>query len=163
MERKHPEPPSTASTLQEEPEVTAKRAKLVLKPPKFLTAKQKGVERESFSSLLEAALQLETAEDVLQRLLELLNAHKLGTLLEQQEVWSSEEVGRCIGSIAKLAKTYREDVNVCCLLVHVVEMFGVRLSCCSSDGLLPKNFQLFALSLADHGMGPMRAQSLQVS
>lgn len=153
MERKRVEPSTSADTVQEGPGVTSKRAKLVLKPPKFLTAKQKQVERESFSSLLDGTLQLESAEDVLQRLLELLNARKLGTVLEQQEVWSSEEVGRCIASIGKLAKSYREDINVCCLLVHIVEMFGASLRCSSSDELLPKNFQLFVLSLLDHGTG----------
>lgn len=160
MERKGPKPPFTADTLQEGSEAGPKRAKLVLKPPKFLTAKQKKqAERESFSSLLEAAQQLETAEDVLQRFLELLSAHKLDALLEQQQVWSAEEVVRCIANIGKLAKTYREDMNICCLLVHIVEMFGVRVRCTSSDGILPKNFQLFALSLVDHGKP---TQSFQV-
>lgn len=150
MERKRQKPPVTAGTLQEGPEVTAKHAKLVLKPPKFITAKQKRGDLETFSSVLDAALQLETAGDVLQRLLDLLNSHKLGSLLEQQEVWPAEEVGKCIGTIGKLAKTYREDVCVCCVLVHIVEMFGAALRS-SYDGVLPKSFQLFALSLVDHG------------
>lgn len=152
MERKRQKPPVTAETTLEGPQVTAKHAKLVLKPPKFITAKQKrSDDLENFASVLEATLQLETAEDVLQRLLDLLNSHKLSILLEQQEEWSGEEVGRCIGSIGKLAKTYRNDVSTCCVLVNVVELFGARLRSSNAEGLLPKSFQLFALSLVDHG------------
>lgn len=151
-ERKRQKPPVAADTVLEGPQVTTKHAKLVLKPPKFITAKLKrGSDQDNFSSLLEATLQLETAEDVLQRLLDLLNSHKLATLLEQQEAWSGEEVARCIASIGKLAKMYRDNVSTCCVLVHIVELFGAKLRSSSSDSLLPKNFQLFALSLVDHG------------
>lgn len=150
MERKRSEPPVTVDTLQEGPPITAKHAKLVLKPPKFITAKQRQDDGETFCSLLEATLQLETAEDVLQRLLDVLNSHKLATLLDQQETWPAEEVARCIGSIGKLAKMHREDVCVCCVLVYIVEMFGVRLRS-SSSGVMSKSFHLFALSLVDHG------------
>lgn len=148
MERKRPEYPIPAGTVQEGPPV--KHAKLVLKPPKFLTAAKPQHQGEALSSLLEGALELETSEDVLGRLLELLNSHKLETLLEEQESWPPEEVGKCIGCLGKLAKTYREQVSVCCVLVHIVELLGTRLGACS-DGLLPKNYQLFALSLVDHG------------
>lgn len=150
MERKRQKPSPSADTLQEAP--ATKHAKLVLKPPKFLTAKAKETEPEAVSSLLERVCELETAEDVLEHLLGLLDSHALDFLMEQQwkGAWSQEEVGRCIGNIGKLAKTYREDVCVCCVLVHVVEMLGVKLSG-ESEGLLPKNFQLFALSLLDHG------------
>ena len=152
MERKRQKPLVAAETALEGPKVTAKHAKLVLKPPKFITDKQKpSGDLENFSSVLDASLQLETAEDVLQRILELLNSQKLSTLLSQQEVWSGEEVGRCVGTIGKLAKTYRSDINVCCVLVNVVELFGARLRSSNAEGLLPKSFQLFALSLIDHG------------
>jgi hypothetical protein len=152
MERKRQKPPVASDTVVEGLQVTAKHAKLVLKPPKFITSKQKTHgDQEDFNSVLEATLQLETAEDVLQRLMELLNSRKLATLLERQEVWSGEEIGRCISSLGKLAKTYREDVSMCCVLVQVVELFGARLRGGSLDGLLPRNFQIFALSLVDHG------------
>ena len=152
MERKRQRSSAPADTLQEAAAST-KHAKLVLKPPKFLTSKPKESEPQTVSSLLEQVSELETAEDVLEHLLGLLDSHALEFLMEQQRqgVWSQEEVGRCIGSIGKLAKLYRGDVCVCCVLVHVVEMLGVKLSG-ESEGLLPKNFQLFALSLLDHGM-----------
>lgn len=151
MDRKRPRPPAPAGTLQEAPPA-AKHAKLVLKPPKFITSKLKEPEPQAVSALLESVNDLETAEDVLERLLGLLGSHALQSLLERQRqgVWSQEEVGKCIGSIGKLAKTYRGDVCVCCVLVHVVEMLGVALSG-DAEGLLPKNFQVFALSLLDHG------------
>ncbi len=150
MEKKRQRPSAPTDILQEVPAVT-KYAKLVLKPPKFITSKQKE-EPKTVSSLLEHVTELETAEDVLEHLLGLLDSHALEFLMEQQRqgVWSQEEVGRCVGSIGKLAKMHRGDVCVCCVLVHVVEMLGVRLSG-DSEGLLPKNFQLFALSLLDHG------------
>lgn len=148
LERKRAEHPISTDTAQEGPPV--KHAKLVLKPPKFLTATKPQHQGETLSSLLESTLELETSEDVLNHLLELLNSHKLETLLEEQEGWSPEEVGKCIACLGKLAKTFREQVSVCCVLVHMVELFGTRLGACS-DGLLPKNYQLFALSLVDHG------------
>lgn len=151
-ERKRQKPPVATDTALEGSQVTTKHAKLVLKPPKFITAKLKrGSNLENFDSVLEATLQLETAEDVLQRLLDLLNSRKLAALLEKQEAWSGEEVARCIASIGKLAKMHRDNVSMCCVLVHIVELFGARLRSGSSDSLLPKNFQLFALSLIDHG------------
>lgn len=149
MEKKRRKPPAPVDTLQEGPTV-AKQAKLVLKPPKFITEKQKQNDPQTISSVLEAVMELETAEDVLEHLLGLLDSYKLQVLLEQQQNWPQEEVGRCIASIGKLAKTYREDVCVCRILVCVVELFGMRLRS-SSKGVLPKNFQLFVLSLVDHG------------
>ncbi len=152
METGQQKAPVPVDTLQEGAQVATKRAKLVLKPPKFITSQRKpSCDRETFCSALEATLKLETAEDVLQRLLELLNAHKLESLLEQRGgAWSTEEVGLCIASIGKLAKNYREDVCVCCMLVHIVEMFGMRLTN-SSECNLQKNFHPFVLTLVDHG------------
>lgn len=153
MDRKRPRLPSPVNTLQQEEPKPPKHAKLVLKPPKFITSKlrqEDTVPTTTTSSLLEDILQLETAEQVLEQLLVLLDSCKLELLLEQQGALSPDQVTRCVGNIGKLAKTYREDVSVCCVLVHVVEVFGSKLKS-SSEGLLPRNFQLFVLSLVDHG------------
>lgn len=149
MERKRPKPPSPIITKQDEPTVP-KHAKLVLKPPKFITSKLKDDVLPTISTLLEDIMQLETAEEVLEHLLELLDSCKLEFLLEIQGALSPDQVGKCIGTIGKLAKKHREDVCVCCVLVHVVEVFGMKLKS-TSEGHLPKNFQLFVLSLVDHG------------
>jgi len=150
MDRKRQKAPDPVETLQERP-IVAKQAKLVLKPPKFITERQKQEEPVSASSVLDDTLQLENAEVVVDHLLELLNSHKLEHVLKGQVKWTPEEVSRCIGSIGKLAKMYRQDVSLCCVLVHVVEKFGLVLRDNSDEDLLPKNFQLFVLSLADHG------------
>ena len=149
MERKRPKPPSPVNTQQEEP-TPPKHAKLVLKPPKFITSKLKDAPQANINSLLEDILQLETAEDVLEQLLGLLDSCKLELLLEQQGLLNSEEVAKCIGTVGKLAKLYRGDVCVCCVLVHVVEVCSMKLRS-SSEGYLPKSLQLFVLSLIDHG------------
>lgn len=149
MERKRPKPPSPVLTKQEEP-TAPKHAKLVLKPPKFVTSKVKEDVPPSISTLLEDIVQLETAEEVLEHLLELLDSHKLESLLERQSTLSPDQVSKCIGAVGKLAKMYRGDVCVCCVLVHVVEVLGMKLKS-TSEGHLPKNFQLFVLSLVDHG------------
>lgn len=157
MDGKRQKVPTSVETIQEGPTVT-KHPKLVLKPPKFITDRQKQDDLPTVSSILEDTLQLETAEDVVERLLRLLDSHKLESVLEQQGTWSPEEMGKCIGNIGKLAKTYRGDVSVCCVLVHVVEIFGMKLKSSSDGDCLPKNFQLFVLSLVDHGEYMCRVQ-----
>lgn len=148
-ERKRSKPPSPASTQLEEP-TAPKHAKLVLKPPKFITSKAKQEPPPSISALLEAVLQLETGEQVLEQLLALLDSRRLESLLEQQGLLSPEQVSKCVGMVSRLAKTYREDVCLCCVLVHLLEVLGSRMRS-SSEGRLPKAFQLFLLSLVDHG------------
>lgn len=140
--------PTTVETLQESG-ATTKHPKLVLKPPKFITARQTQHEAENISTILENVLELETAELVLEYMLELIDTCKLETVVGQQSVWSSEEVAKCISVVGKIAKAYRSDTAICCVLVHVLEILAAKLRS-SSEGVLPKNLQLFALSLVDH-------------
>ena len=150
MERKRQKPTSSIETVQEGGTVP-KQQKLVLKPPSFITAKQRPhYESQTISSILESVLELETSEFVLEHLLQLIESHRLDMILEWRGTWSTEEVSMCISTLGKLAKTHREDIAVCCVLVHVVEILAAKLKS-ESEGVLPKILQTFALTLLDHG------------
>ena len=117
----------------------------------FITAKQRPhYESQTISSILESVLELETSEFVLEHLLQLIESHRLDMILEWRGTWSTEEVSMCISTLGKLAKTHREDIAVCCVLVHVVEILAAKLKS-ESEGVLPKILQTFALTLLDHG------------
>ena len=155
MERKRQRPAASADSLQQEGPLvdgrSTKHPKLILKPPKFLTAKQRKHEsRQELSSLLENMLDLESAAEVVEHLLRLMDTCRIEGKEDGKEMRSTEEIAKCLSALTKLAKTHREDISVYCVLVHALEMlvvhWRVQLRAC-----LPKNLQSFVLSLMDHG------------
>lgn len=167
MDRKRQRPAASAENLQqqqlEEPPVEArstKYPKLILKPPKFLTAKQRRHEpRQEFSSLLEDMLDLETGEEVVEHLLRLMDTCRVqgtedrvqgGGEDSSEGMNFTEEISKCLSALVKLAKSHRENISVCCVLVHALELLVVHWKV-RLGGSLPKNVQTFVLSLLDHG------------
>ena len=153
MERKRPRPSSTSETeVQQLQDPAAKHPKLILKPPDFLTTRQRQHEASrEISHYVEAMLSLETAEEVSEHFLRLIEICKEG---ENEVNWTavtSEEISKCLSALGKLAKCHRDVVSLCCVLMHAVEVF-VAHWISSLGGSLPKNVQTFVLSLLDHGM-----------
>ena len=149
MDRKRQRAPSSEIILQQ-PESTSKHPKLTLKPPDFLTSKQKQHEtRKELSQHLETMLGLETQEEVTEHLLRLIELYK-GKVKTSVTNETGEEISKCLSALGKLAKCHKEVISVCCVLVHGVEVF-VHHWRDRMAGSLPKNVQSFILSLLDHG------------
>ncbi len=150
METKRPRSPTLVETLQEGAPPT-KQSKLVLKPPKFITdKKQKLPPAPTVSSTLESVLEYETAEQILESLISLIDSNKLQILLAGRRKWPSEEGSKCLSVVGRLAKAHRGDIAICCVLVRVLEVLALEMEG-ESEGIVPKNFQMFVLSLVDHG------------
>lgn len=106
-------------------------------------------------------LELETAEEVTEHLLRLMDTCGLEQREHKEGTMSTEEIGRCLPVLGKLAKSHRDNISVCCVLVHALEVLVVHWSD-MLGGSLPKNVQSFVLSLLDHGKPGARAMVFSV-
>jgi len=155
MDRKRPRSPSSEIILQQPSESTSKHPKLTLKPPDFLTAKRKQHEtRKELSQHLESVLSLETPEEVTEQLLKLIELYK-GEVETNTNTEVGEEISKCLSALGKLAKSHKDVISVCCVLVHGLEVFVDHWRA-RTVGSLPKNVQSFILSLLDHGKASYR-------
>ena len=124
-----------------------KQTKLVLKPPKFITeAKVKKPKLQAFSSLLEGALQLETAEEVLEQLLQ-VNGQSEPVLSRAGEA----DMTSSIKLIGKLWKKFESSVSVCCVLVRTLVLVTRRAKGFTKEAGLHGNVQTLSLSMIEHG------------
>ena len=125
-----------------------KQAKLVLKPPKFITeaAAKKPIPVQSFSSLLEGVLELETAEEALEQLLK-INEQSEPVLSRAGE----KDVSSSLKIIGKLWKKLESSVAVCSVLVRTLVLVTRRVNEITGDTGLHGNVQSLCLSMADHG------------
>ena len=128
MERKR-KASQKQSTVVEEGE--PKSLKLVLKVPK-----QAGLKKPTPASLLEDCVQLETADEVLDQLLQISESH-LQML--------AETCDNSVDILQRMWEKWRTDVPVCSLLVHHLAQLAVAAR------QLPMCVQEFALSLMEHG------------
>ena len=124
-----------------------KQAKLVLKPPKFITeAAAKKPTLQSFSSLLEGVLELETAEEALEQLLKINEqSEPILSRAGEKDVLSSLKI------IGKLWKKLESSVAVCSVLVRTLVLVARRVNESTGDTGLHGNVQSLCLSMADHG------------
>lgn len=124
-----------------------KQAKLVLKPPQFITeAKAKKLIVQSFSSLLEAVLELETQDEALEQLLQ-INERNEAVLnrAEEADMTSSVKV------IGKLWKKLESSVPVCSVLVRTLVLIARRVKEFPRETGLHGSVQTLGLSMAEHG------------
>ena len=126
-----------------------KQAKLVLKPPKFITeAKAKKPSTvQSFSSLLEAVLELETQDEALEQLLKINEQNEaVVSRAGETDMTSSVKV------ISKLWKKLEPSVPVCTVLVRTLVLVARRVKEFPYEAGLHGSVQTLGLSMADHGM-----------
>ena len=127
---------------------TQKRAKLVLKPPKFITEAKKATKPQvqSFSSLLEGVLELETPDEALEQLLKVNEQSEpvLGRV-EESDMMSSFKV------IGKLWTKLESNVQVCCVLVRTLVLVARRAREYSRETSLHEKLQMLSLSMVEHG------------
>ena len=122
-----------------------KQAKLVLKPPKFITeAKAKKPKVQSFSSLLEGLLELETADDVLEQLLQVNNERSESVLGRAGE----EDMTSSLKLIGKLWNKLESSVTVCSVLVRTLVLVARKAKEYTN---LHGSMQTLALSMVEHG------------
>jgi hypothetical protein len=125
-----------------------KQAKLVLKPPKFITeakAKKPAVQA-SFSSLLEAVLELETHDDALEQLLQ-INKQNEAVLSRAGEA----DMTSSVKIIGKLWKKLESSVPVCSVLVRTLVLVARRVKEFAYEMGLHGSIQTLGLSMAEHG------------
>ena len=163
MERKRQRSDAFPDTVQLEQQLegasvegpSTRRPKLILKPPKFLTSNDEP--QQDLDSLLEKMLDLDTAVEVLEHLLRLMDTHKVERRenSNREEMVSTEVISKSLSALGKLAKSYREEISLCCVLVHTLEMLATHWREVLG-GSIPKNLQSFVLSLLDHGEQKLR-------
>lgn len=125
-----------------------KQAKLVLKPPKFITEAKakKPTAQPSFSSLLEAVLELETHDEALEQLLQ-INKQNDAVLsrAEEADMTSSVKV------ISRLWKKLESSIPVCTVLVRTLVLVARRVREFAYEVGLHGSIQTLGLSMAEHG------------
>lgn len=124
-----------------------KQTKLVLKPPKFITeAKAKKPSLQSFTSLLEGVLELETADEALEQLLQ-INEQSDPVLSRAGE----KDISSSLKIVSKLWKKMETSAAVCTVLVRTLVLIARRVNECTNDAGVHGNVQSLSLSMADHG------------
>ena len=124
-----------------------KQAKLVLKPPKFITeAKAKKPTVQSFSSLLETVLELETQDEALEQLLQ-INKQNEAVLSRAGEA----DMTSSVKVIGKLWKKLESSVPVCTVLVRTLVLVTRRVKEFTYEAGLHGSVQALGLSMAEHG------------
>ena len=142
-------PPTSIEVAGAEPSPdTQKQAKLVLKPPKFITEAQKPEKPQfqRFSSLLEGVLELETPDEALEQLLKIneQSAPVLGRV-EESDMMSSFKV------IGKLWTKLESNVQVCSVLVRTLILVARRAKEYARETSLHEKVQTLSLSMMEHG------------
>ena len=142
------ERPSTSTEVAGSgPSSAQKHAKLVLKPPKFITeAKAKKPHIQSFSSLLDAVLELETQDEVLEQLLQ-INEQNEAVLSRAGEA----DMTSSVKAIGKLWKKHESSVPVCSVLVRTLVLVARRGKEFAHETGLHGSVQTLSLSMAEHG------------
>ena len=126
---------------------TQKQAKLVLKPPKFITeAKAKKPTVQSFSTLLETVLELETHDEALEQLLQMNEQSE--TVLNRA---GEADMTSSVKVIGKLWKKLESSVPVCTVLVRTLVLVARRVKEFAYEVGLHGSIQTLGLSMADHG------------
>ena len=124
-----------------------KQAKLVLKPPKFITEpRSKKPHLQSFTSLLEGVLELETSDEVLEQLLQ-INGRSDSVLSRAGEA----DMTSSLKVIGKLWKKQESSILVCSVLVRTLVLVARRVKECATETGLHGNVQSLSLSMAEHG------------
>ena len=129
MERKRKASQKQSTVVEEEGE--PKSLKLVLKVPK-----QAELKKPRPTSLLEDCVQLETADEVLDQLLQISESH-LQML--------AETLDESVDIFQRMWKMWQSDVPICSVLVRHLAQLAVAAR------QLPVCVQEFALSLIEHG------------
>ena len=124
-----------------------KQAKLVLKPPKFITeAKAKKPTTQSFCSLLETVLELETKDEALEQLLQ-INEQNEAVLNRAGEA----DMTSSVKAIGKLWKKLESSALVCSVLVRTLVLVARRVKELANEAGLHGSVQTLGLSMAEHG------------
>ena len=125
-----------------------KQAKLVLKPPKFITEAKvkKPTVQPSFSSLLEVVLELETHDEALEQLLQ-INKQNEAVLSRAGET----DMTSSVKVIGRLWKKLESSVPVCTVLVRTLVLVARRVKEFAYEVGLHGSIQTLGLSMAEHG------------
>ena len=125
-----------------------KQAKLVLKPPKFITEAQKAKKPQfqSFTSLLEGFLDLETPDEVLEQLLK-INEQSEPILSRSGET----DMMSSLKMIEKLWKKLESSVQVCSVLVRTLVLVARRVKESTKETSLHGLVQTLSLTMVEHG------------
>jgi len=129
MERKRTSSQRKTTVLEEGEQ---KSLKLVLKVPKHAL----GFKKPRSASLLEECVHLETADQVLDQLLQISESHMPSI---------AEELDKSIDLLQQMWRLWNTDVPVCSVLVHHLVQLAI------AAGQLPACVQEFALQLIEHG------------
>ena len=141
--------PTSSEVSEAEPSSgTQKRAKLVLKPPKFITEAKKAAkpQLQSFSSLLEGVLELETPDEALEQLLKINEQSEpvLGRVEELDMISSLKMIG-------KLWTKLESNVQVCSVLVRTLVLVARRAREYTRETSVHEKVQMLSLSMMEHG------------
>ena len=144
MERKRPASQLSLPSRTESSQTGTqkKKAKLTLKPPSFITAAQaKKAPVRSFDVFLESLLELETSDEVLERLLWFVDM----TVAAKPQSTVLKNVNECVSLLGKLWRQYTNDLPVCGVLLNVFMLIVGAV-----DGALTESVEEFALSAVKH-------------
>ena len=142
----------TVETSTEGGSKPPKHSKLVLKPPKFITAPHRTRKQlhiiKTLASQLDSVLELETHEEVLEQLLTICNL-----FLPTLEQLTKEDVVKSLVVLERLWDAHSEsedNVAVCSVLIQVVGLLAMKVD--NKDELsLSKRVQTLAIKMAEHG------------
>lgn len=153
MERKRNASQRTAvETSTEGGSRSTKHSKLVLKPPKFITAPHRTHEElqavKTLSSQLEEVLTVETPEDALEQLLRVCNL-----FLPTLEHISTEDGAKSLGALKRLWEAHMEgegSMAICSVLIRLLGLLAMNEGS-EWEGAFVKQMQEFAIKTTEHG------------